>query len=238
MLMPEGNYQGTLIAEECQFAEASTGTLQIVLPFRVATESGPVKRTIFLSLTDRTMGRDEDGKPRIAQQALDELGYNGDDPPTFANGENPVELYCKHEINNKNETSEKWNISGGMNLKEPPRDRVQRFLSDWRALTGGTGKPKPSNGGGRPAPAQRPTGGRPAGRPGRGADLLVKSGGKEGGDEAWEVWAKNTQGGSTKIDPKEWEKVVSEREQEVGRGEQDFTAEDWDAVARVKHIPI
>lgn len=228
-LMQEGNYRGKL--ESAQFCEASTGTLQMALTFQLA-QNGP-RRTVFLAFTENTMGRDQDGKPRMSQRVLNDLGYNGDDPPTFANPTDNVELYMKHDTY-QGTTSEKWSVSGGgMNITEASKDRVQKFQAQWRATGGGTKPPATSSKTSKPpaSPPPAQSGGPPPAEDGGGADYAKFDASTK--EEAWAIWCR--EGKASATDAVSWHKAV--REVANGRAEGKLTADDWKAVAH-KAMPF
>lgn len=221
-LRPEGNYTGAL--KEAKLGEADTGTPVMALRFDV--EGRPAYVNLYM--TDRTMGRDQSGDPRISQRGLDLLGWNGDDPPTFGKDTSAVPLYMKHGQKDDGSPREEWNISKGGGLAEIkplPKDKLQRLQADWRAM-GGTMKPsvqKPrETAPAAPPPAAPAAAGPPAEAPPPDANFDAST--KE---EAWAIWVREDKASATNAT--NWHAKV----REVGRGksEKQFTAADWREVA-------
>lgn len=204
-MIPEGNYKGDVIGAD--FATASTGTPSINVLFDVQGE----RRTVYLYLTDNCMGHDSDGKPRVTQKALEALGYNGDDPPTFANGQG-VHLWCKHEQYN-GQTNEKWMISTPRESTPPPAGVVDRFRSQWRALSGN--RPAATR---TPAPPPKSAPPPPPG-PDPESDEWTKN-------SAWDFIEKELAKKGEKPITSEWYAAIKS----VNKAENKFTSDDWKSV--------
>lgn len=218
-LMAEGQYQGDIIGAE--FGQTSNGNLQMAIKFAIAEG---LNRTVYLTMNENTMGMNEEGKPRIAQSQLDAIGYNGDDPPTFANNTG-VQLYMKHdEWNGKRK--EKWNISsGGAPMTPASPDQINRFKSQWRALKGAG--PKPATAATAPkAPA------RPTSAPTKAAGKVVAT----DADSVFKIWAAARDKAKKPIADTDWfdflKSVLGSDDFET------FTPADWQKLADAADLPF
>lgn len=214
-LMPEGQYQGDVIGAE--FGQTSNGNLQMAVKFNIAEG---VNRTVYLTMNENTMGTNDEGKPRICQSQLDALGYNGDDPPTFANP-NGVQLYMKHdEWNGKRK--EKWNVSsGGTPMTPASPDQINRFKSQWRALKGAG--PKPASAASAPKAPTRPTS----------APAKPKA---QDADSVFQLWASGREKAKKAIGESDWFEFCKSV---IGNDDTDkYTPGDWQKVAEAADLPF
>ena len=139
-----GNYIGEVL--EQGLSKSSKGNPQFILRVKVLgtplendeyeEDKMQYSRTIYYTLTDATIG--------FVAEALEILGYQGDgigplDPAhpkhqSFVGQQ--VNLYCKHEDNDKLDTVERWSINNGSGatLKLIPLDAKE--IKRWDALFG------------------------------------------------------------------------------------------------------
>lgn len=222
--MPEGQYQGNVVKAE--WGSTSSGNPQIVVNFSLAEG---VSRTVYIVVNDKTMGYNEEGKPRISQQALNTLGWNGDDPPTFQNTEG-VPLWMKHD-EWQGKVKEKWQVSGGsFGGAKPAQDVISRVQSQWRATNGAAPTPTKTPPPNRPAVPQRsaaPT------RPQAPTSDYSKFNTAE---SVFSLWTKNQEKRKRPTGSDEWFEFLDSLA--LGKKDTEFTAADWVKAAETADLPF
>lgn len=224
-LMPEGQYQGNVISAE--WGSTSSGNPQIVVTFALAEG---VNRTVYIVMTDKTMGTDENGKPRMAQQMLNTLGWNGDDPPTFQKNEN-IPLWMKHDAY-EGKTKEKWQISSGsFSGAKPSQDVISRMQSQWRATNGAAPQPTTKPPANAPAVPQRAAPQRPAeSKPG---DEYAKY---TTAESVFSFWTKIREKAKKSASSDDWFEFLDSLN--LGKKDTEFGPADWKKAAEVADLPF
>lgn len=134
---PEGNYLCEVTDQG--LTKASTGTVQVVLRFKVLEGTRPQRdvkqyeRTTYLAVTSKTM--------EYLVPKLQALGYTRDSLD-FINLQNTMchdmrgtqaEFFCKHEDDRANGLREKWDVSTSSGSKplelKPPDPKDMRQLN-------------------------------------------------------------------------------------------------------------
>lgn len=214
-----GKYRGNPISG--LLGKAKTGTPQFVVTFEIEQSEGQT-REVFLFLSEGSIDNTMD--------KLDRLGFGGDFAnPTF-NCPEPVELECRHEEWN-GKTREKWDLGFAREHKPLEADETRRLSALWKSRKpSGPPSSKPA---GRPATpparASTPPPSKPSGPPP--AKAATPPPAKYTKDMAWSAWEQVYVNQTLPI--ADWHAAIDG----IGKPEDQFTAEDWEAVA-VACLPL
>ena len=128
--LPEGYYQGRVVAGEGQFGETSKGTIEAVIPFLLEDDSfeGPERVTVRLYFSEKA--------EEYSVKKLRAIGWKGGDL-TFANCPNEVTVAIKYETY-EGEERMKADIMTGPQVKPLEPARARAFSARLAGLVGTT----------------------------------------------------------------------------------------------------
>jgi hypothetical protein len=239
-MLEAGTYFGTV--KSAVTSEAKTGTPQLVLAvamtqFLDTSQNAWVElpsameRKVFLSLSDNAW--------EYTEKKLKALGFNGDFiAPQFSTDatENGVQWLCRIE-EYQGKPGEKWDLANwGGEVQQAGQDVLRRLNAKFAA----SNRPQASRPAGRPtpppsrpaAPARQAAPSRPAPAPAASATATLEITDK---DSAWASYCDSSKG---EPDLEAWNSAVSGHMAAVGKTEEQFTAEDWQAALAAAEIPF
>ena len=194
----------------------------------------PVERRIYLYFTENA--------EKYSWAKLDALGFNGDfAAPQFSDHavQAGVNLNCRHDTYN-GKTKDKFDLAdfGGGPAPASP-DIIRNMAARWKARSGGKATataPKPTNTAARPAAASSAPSQRPRPTPAAGTGMAQKS----NADEVWQTLVNTCKPKNLTSDQltAEWNKLITEAEGKLGKGEAAFTPEEWGDLKDTASIPF